>query len=250
MATIDFDGVAWGESGAANGLTARTGVTDTRYRTSGDNHILRAMGKQPYLCAMWMGSVTAAKSEGFEIVSAAKTIDDFCAGGSVRDGCDPFRMASQLVSEDTITGYLDNANTAEITVGVAAISYGDPVIYSPVPVLGGGSVIRLDSTTDTAGSLPAGWVTAAVTWSGLQPQKEYSIVGIGGWGTLDVALRLASTSEYHAQYKPVVPLGTTPAFSRMTYFATPYKFKGSSPPAIEIQSLGASAEHHLSFHIV
>lgn len=250
MATIDFDGVAWAETGAASGLTARTGVTDTRYRTSGDNQYLRALGKQPFLCAMWGGSVTAAKFEGFEIVSAAKTIDDFAAGVSVRDGMDPALVAAALVPEDTMTGYLDNGNTNEITAGVAAISYGDPVIYSPRPIAAGGSVIRLDSTTDTAGSLPAGWVTASVTWSGLQPNKEYSIIGLGGWGTLDVAVRLASTSELHQGYKPVVPVGTTAQFGRMTYFAAPYKFRGSSPPALEVQSLGASAEHHFMVHIV
>lgn len=250
MPNIDFDLVGWGESGAANGLTSRTGITDTRYRTSGDNQYLRALKAPPFIAAMWGGSVTAAKFEGFEIVSSAKTIDDFCAGGSVREGAPILHTAAQLVPEDTLTGYLDNANTAEISVGIAAIAYGDPQIYSPRPVMGGGSILRLDSTTDTAGSLPGGWVAASTTWSGLQPKKEYSIVGIGGWGVLDVAVRLASTSDYHMGFKPGVPLGTTAAYPTFTYFAQPYKFLGSSPPSLEIQSLGASAEHHLSVHIV
>jgi hypothetical protein len=198
---------------------------------------------------MWGASVTTAKFEGFEIVSAAKTINDFAAA-NVNDGMPPAYLASGLVSEDTLTGYLDNGNTNEITVGIAAIAYGDPVIYAPRPVLAGGSSIRLDSTTDTAGSLPGGWVTAATTWAGLQPQKEYSIVGIGGWGTLDIALRLASTSEYHMAFKPGVPLGATPTRGTMYYFAQPYRFKGSSPPSLEIQSLGASAEHHINVHLV
>jgi len=91
---------------------------------------------------------------------------------------------------------------------------------------------------------------AATTWTGLTPDKLYKMIGLGGWGTLDVAARLVSTVEEGAGFKPGVPLGTTPAFARMTYFAEPYPFKGSTPPTIEIQSLGASAEHHLSVLLV
>lgn len=249
LANINFDTIGWGETGVASGLTARTGLTDTLYRTSGDNQYLRALNAQPFLSAMWCGSVTAVKAEGFEIVSAAKTIDDFSSQSS-RDNQDIAHLASALVPEDTLTGYLDNGNTNEISMGIASISYGDPVIYAPRPVLAGGSSIRLDSTTDTAGTLPGSWVTAAVTWSGLQPDKQYQIVGLGGWGVLDMAARLSSTSELHMGFRPGVPMGLTGAGGYMTYFAQPYKFKGSSPPAIEVASLGASAEHHFNVHIV
>lgn len=246
---VNFDLISWAESGAAAGLTARTGVTDDRYGTSGDTQTLRAMSGQPYLAALWGGSVTAAVLEGIELVSANKLIDDF-AIASVRDGMPPSLLGSALTPEDILTGYIDNAGTAEISAAIAAISYGDPTIYSPLPIAAGGSVLRLDSTTDTAGTLPGGWVTAATTWSGLTPKKEYSIIGLGGWGTLDVALRLKARSGSHADFKPGVPLGTTPAFACWTHFAKPYKFIGSSPPVLEIQSLGASAEHHIGVHLI
>jgi hypothetical protein len=199
---------------------------------------------------MWGGSVSAAKFEGFNIVSAGKTIDDFCGAGSVRDGMPAMLIGSGLVAEDVLTGQLDNGSTAEITMGIAAIAYGNPVIYSPLPIAAGGSAIQLASTTDTVGSLPGAWVTAATTWTGLTPTREYSIIGAGGWGTLDVALRFASITEEEQTFKPGVPLGTTAAMGCMTYLAEPYKFKGSSPPALEISSLGASAEHHLTILVV
>lgn len=246
---VDFDLIAWAESGAAAGLTARTGVTDDKYRTSADTQQLRAMNLNTYLAAMWGGSVTAAKLEGLELVSPNKIINDF-AVASTRDGMPPALLGSSLVPEDTLTGYIDNAGTAEISALIAAIAYGDPTIYSPLPIAAGGSVLRLDSTTDTAGALPVGWVTASTTWTGLKPKKEYAIIGIGGWGTLDVALRLISTGGQHEKFKPGVPLGTTPAFACMTYFAKPYRFIGSSPPTIQIQSLGASAEHHIAVHLI
>jgi len=247
---LEFDIIGWAESGAAAGLTARTAITDAFYATSGDNQKLRSIDKQAYLAALWGGSVTAAVLEGMEIVSAGKVASDFAAA-SVRDGMPPALLGSRLKKKDTLTGYIDNAGTAEITAAIAAIAYGDPIIYSPLPIAAGGHAIRLDSTTDTAGTLPAGWVTAVIaSWPGVDADTEYSLIGLGGWGTLDVAARLKSTVERESGFRPGVPLGTTPAFACMTYFAKPYEFPGDSVPAVEIQSLGASAEHHLTALVI
>jgi len=246
---IEFDLVGWAESGAAAGLTARTGITDKRYATSADDQKLRSIDKQAYLAALWGGSVTAAVLEGMEVVSAGKVAADFAAA-SVRDGMPPALLGSRLKKKDTLTGYIDNAGTAEITAMIAAIAYGNPVVYSPLPIGAGGHAIRIDSTTDTAGTLPAGWVEVTTTWPGVDSDVDYRLIGLGGWGTLDVAARLVSSVEKESSFKPGVPLGTTPAFSCMTYLAQAYEFPGDSVPTIEIQSLGASAEHHLTAIVI
>lgn len=249
---LEFDLIGWAESKAAAGFVATTGITDSgRYQTSGDTQKLRDIqGKIPFLAAGWGASVTAAKYEGARLVHANKILDDIFSG-AVRDGRAPHIIGSQLSPKDTITGSLDNANTNEISAIIAAIAYGNPVIYSPVPIAAGGSIIEITSTTDTAGTLPAGWVEAACTWPGLDQNKRYKIISLGGWGTLDVALRLKSNVEgLESGYMPGVPLGATPAMSRITHLAQPYEFPGSTVPTIEIQSLGASAEHHLYAHVV
>lgn len=244
---MPFDLVAWFESAAKNGLTATTGVTDTRYATSGDTQKLRALGLQPYLSAMWQASVTAAKSEQLEIRSDLLKVSPNCAGGQVRDGVDPLICSIPLAPQDTLTGYHDNANTAEISGGVIAVSYGQGGnIYSPVPVKPARHVLGLSSTTDTVGALPVGWVTASTTWTGLEQDKKYEIVGFGGWGTLDVAARFSSTTQLGAGFKAGVPIGTTAVEARMTYLTEPFPFLGSSPPDIEVMSIGASAEHHFT----
>jgi hypothetical protein len=241
---MPFDLVAWFESAAKNGLTAVTGVTDTRYSTSGDTQKIRAISS-PFLSAMWHGSVTAAVAEQFEIRSDIMPINPNCPVGQVTDSVPILMCGVPLKAQDTLTGYHDNSNTNEISGGVAAISYGNAgAIYTPAPVKPVVAAIGLSSTTDTAGTLPAGWVTASTTWTGLETDRRYEIVGFGGWGVLDVAVRFASTTELAAGFKPGVPLGNTEAYARMTYLAEPYPFLGSNPPALEVQSIGASAEHH------
>lgn len=243
---MPFDLIAWFESAAKNGLTATTGVTDTRYQTSGDTQKVRAIAS-PALAAMWQASVTAVKSEQAEIRSDLMAINPNCAAGQVRDGNPPAQLGVPLFPQDTLTGYHDNANTAEISGFVAAVSYGGTLpIYAPAPIRQPKALIGLSSTTDTAGTLPAGWVTAATTWTGLKPDQKYEILGVGGWGTLDVALRFAATTELGAGFRCGVPMGATAEWARMYYLSEPFPFMGASPPALEIQSIGASAEHHIS----
>lgn len=243
---MPFDLIAWFESAGKNGLTATTAVTDTRYGSTGDTHTLRAIAN-PVLAAAWQASVTAAKSEQAQIQSDLMAISPNIAGGQVRDNGEAVLLGVPLNAQDVLTGYHDNANTAEISGFVAAIAYGGKLpIYSPFPVKAPKAVMGLSSTTDTVGALPVGWVAASTTWTGLKRDERYEILGVAGWGTLDVAARFAATSELGAAFKCGVPLSTTPVSARMYYLSEPYPFLGSSPPSIEIMSIGASAEHHLS----
>lgn len=238
------DALLWAESGAASGLTARTALTDTRYQTSGDNAIVRSGLGQPYIAAMWGATVTAGKFEGFEIrASDQENIYNFSNRIQEANMMDCI-IGSKLDEDALITGYLDNANTAEITIGASIISYGDPYPFIPFPAKPIRHAMRLDSTTDTGASLA--WIDGAFSWTGLKRNENYEIVGIGGAGVLDVCGRLVPATD-PATYKPGFKLGYPLGYNvPFTYFKNPFPFKGASPPAIEIASLGASAEHHLT----
>lgn len=241
---MPFDLIAWGESAAKSGLVATAAVTDTRYSTTGDTQTLRAIAN-PSLEAAWQGSVTAVKSEQAELRSDLMTINPNLANGQVRDGGEAAILGFPMVAQDVLTGYHDNGNTNEISEVIAAIGYGaGGPIYVPAPVRRPKALLGLSSTTDTGTSIA--WIAAATTWTGLKRDERYEILGFGGWGTLDMAVRFVATSELGAAYKPGVPLTPTALSSKMYYLAEPYPFLGASPPSLECLSLGASAEHHFN----
>lgn len=232
----NFDVVAFGETLAANGLTALTSIVDTLYSSTGDTITVRDLENAVIFGFMAHGAnMTRAK---LDIESFLVDLDAYI-GVAILSGRfgDMIQPDLKIPANELITGYLDNGNNNEASDLVLLIAYGQPPKLSPIPLTDGlKHVVVVGGTACVAYT----WTDQATITFPTLPQGIYEIWGLQAESATGIAVRVTEKKErkFHAG---------VPCMKDMIYFNKPLAtFDQKNKPTISMLAVGTDATCYIT----
>lgn len=246
-----WDIVAFYESAARNGLAGIAAVADQLYETGGDNLYARENSNVAF-AELITAAIANTDQWRFRKPTDA-TYHHMLERTGIRDQTDnPIlerilqNLGYPLNKNDPLNVDADNTNNAQVECALFGIGIGNarPRLV-PMYLLPFTKPIKIVQVTGTATLTAGAWTTVTATWPTLEPNKNYTIVGLAASSATCYAARVIHRVGQWQQARPGVPgydvADMAPLIGCDLTFGT---FPGKTPPNFEfLASAGDTAEN-------